>query len=151
MIYAVLFNSYLIMKNLISKIFMFVVIAAIGILFSSSTIFCPPGNYGESSLYPNPDDCRKFYECDNGMLSIYDCPDGTFFCSERGACDFANSPACSYRDCNMPDDNGETIHCCWATETGKKGEGVYLCSPCDGIMQFGLKCKLGQSGKCVKK
>ena len=89
------------MKNLISKIFMLVVIATIGILFSSSTPICPQGNPDITYLYPYPDDCRKFYECDNGMLSIYNCPDGLLFCTERGACEYADSPACSYGDCMM--------------------------------------------------
>ncbi len=49
---------------------------------------CPPPNDGAVALFPCPEDCSKFWECDNGNPVLMHCPDGLCYNSELQVCDF---------------------------------------------------------------
>ena len=59
---------------------------------------CPPIK-GESQpviLIPNPDNCSEFWECDNGVPILIECPDGLYFCSEKASCSWTWDPECVF-------------------------------------------------------
>lgn len=44
---------------------------------------------------PDPNDCHKFFECDNGMLKNFTCPDGLFFNPVLSVCDWKKPSSCN--------------------------------------------------------
>lgn len=61
--------------------------AAIMIFLSSSIIVCPPEGT-EVTVYPDPEDCASYYECDNGILIHSTCPEGLVFNPVYETCDW---------------------------------------------------------------
>ncbi|PSN35321.1 hypothetical protein C0J52_26087 [Blattella germanica] len=50
-------------------------------------------------LYPDSDNCSRFYECDNGHAVLMDCPANLYYCSELEACSYRDDGNCSYANC----------------------------------------------------
>ncbi|XP_067003843.2 chondroitin proteoglycan 2-like [Anabrus simplex] len=55
---------------------------------------CPPPGEGDIQLFPKPDNCSQYYECDNGKLLIMDCPPGLEFNAANRTCDYDWSANC---------------------------------------------------------
>lgn len=52
---------------------------------------CDPN---EPSLYPDPDDCTKFYQCSNGLEYLKSCPAGLHFNPFILVCDWPDVACC---------------------------------------------------------
>ena len=55
----------------------------------------------DNTYYTDPDDCRAYFEYDNGVKIKKCCPDGLLFCPELQACVFPGTPGCMF-DCLVP-------------------------------------------------
>ena len=53
----------------------------------SDGIECPTG-VTDVRYFPVPSDCRMYYECDNGKLYAFACPDGFYWNPELNYCDW---------------------------------------------------------------
>ena len=51
---------------------------------------------GTVALAPNYNDCSAYYVCDNGVLFAMSCPDGLYFCYEKGTCSWSWDPECKF-------------------------------------------------------
>ncbi|EFX88960.1 hypothetical protein DAPPUDRAFT_310994 [Daphnia pulex] len=64
----------------------------------TTTTFSPPVEFvcpSDNGLYPNPDDCKTFYQCTGGKPYIKTCPTGLYFNPETLVCDYLdNVPSC---------------------------------------------------------
>ena len=61
---------------------------------------CPPPPNHNITIIPNPNNCSSFFECDNGIAVEVGCPDGLYFCSEKGLCTWNWDPDCKF-DCTI--------------------------------------------------
>lgn len=52
---------------------------------------CDPN---EPSLYPDPDDCTKYYQCSNGLEYLRNCPAGLNFSPSELVCDWPAAAGC---------------------------------------------------------
>jgi len=52
-------------------------------------------------LYPYPDNCAQYYQCDNGDLTLRNCSPGLYFCPENAVCAWNWDPECTF-NCIMP-------------------------------------------------
>lgn len=79
---------------------------AIMIFLSSSIIVCPPEGT-EVTVYPDPEDCASYYECDNGILIHSTCPEGLVFNPVYETCDWDYNTDCGDRPVSghRPDKN----------------------------------------------
>ncbi len=55
---------------------------------------CPAYWPGYTVLLPNPEDCRSFFSCSNGVPILMHCPDGLYFDSKLGVCDWPANVLC---------------------------------------------------------
>ncbi len=54
-----------------------------------------PTQTGEATIYlPCPEDCNKFWECDNGWAVLQECPDGLHFNDYLDVCDWPEYAGC---------------------------------------------------------
>ncbi|CAG5121939.1 unnamed protein product [Candidula unifasciata] len=74
----------------------------------SLKVQCPK----QSGEFSYPGDCTKFYRCDNGQPTIFDCQAQLLFNPERGFCDWpqsVNTENCTRQDIIVTDASGESI------------------------------------------
>jgi hypothetical protein len=57
---------------------------------------CPPQVDGNLTLLSNPNNCSSYYECDNGVPVVMDCPSSLYFCSEKSTCTWIWEPDCTF-------------------------------------------------------
>jgi hypothetical protein len=57
---------------------------------------CPPQVDQNLTLISNPDNCSSYYECDNGVPVLMDCPATLYFCTEENACTWIWEPNCTF-------------------------------------------------------
>lgn len=60
---------------------------------SAITPNCPPDAL-ETTYYPYPDDCAKFWECFLGVATLNTCPDGLYFNPKIQSCDYLRNVDC---------------------------------------------------------
>ena len=48
-------------------------------MFFFAAVTCPEQNQDPSNLYPDPEDCSRFYQCGNGIAYRRNCAEGTLF------------------------------------------------------------------------
>eukprot|EP01054_Gregarina_sp_Poly1_P004468 Gregarina_sp_Poly_1__4467@NODE_2402_length_2178_cov_10_295595_g1529_i0_p1_GENE_NODE_2402_length_2178_cov_10_295595_g1529_i0NODE_2402_length_2178_cov_10_295595_g1529_i0_p1_ORF_typecomplete_len457_score24_38CBM_14/PF01607_24/3e06CBM_14/PF01607_24/3_2e10CBM_14/PF01607_24/1_1e10CBM_14/PF01607_24/6_2e06CBM_14/PF01607_24/2_4e11RNA_pol_RpbG/PF16992_5/0_41RNA_pol_RpbG/PF16992_5/31Pentapeptide_4/PF13599_6/85Pentapeptide_4/PF13599_6/54Pentapeptide_4/PF13599_6/25TFIIA_gamma_C/PF02751_14/5_1e02TFIIA_gamma_C len=62
----------------------------------------PPSENSNATLFPNTEDCSKYYMCDNaGQLLQMDCPAGLLYCSEKQVCAWDWDNECKFQDCKI--------------------------------------------------
>ncbi|XP_054724402.1 chondroitin proteoglycan 2-like isoform X1 [Uloborus diversus] len=59
-----------------------------------SSVSCPSRTSGTPVLIPHPDNCQKFYLCDNGTPYLRSCQSGLHFNSKIQACDYPENVNC---------------------------------------------------------
>jgi hypothetical protein len=57
---------------------------------------CPPQTDGNITFIANPDNCSSYYECDNGVPVLMDCPETLYFCTEKNICTWVWEPNCTF-------------------------------------------------------
>jgi hypothetical protein len=63
---------------------------------------CPPQIDGNLTLLSNPANCSSYYECDNEVAVLMDCPSTLYFCGEKATCTWIWEPGCTF-NCNILD------------------------------------------------
>lgn len=96
--------------NIMKKIFYSTAIVLAFLLCSSQTIVCPPTGY---SIYPDMEDCTAYYECDNGVLSHFECPDELLFNQDLATCDWSFIVDCDGRPIPEESGGGSDIYYYW--------------------------------------
>lgn len=56
---------------------------------------------------PNPDDCRKFFNCNGGIAFVGDCPVNLYFNPKNSRCDYQSNVECK----NPQDPDEEKVDC----------------------------------------
>ncbi len=99
---------------------------------------CPPPNDGAVALFPCPEDCSKFWECDNGNPVLHECPDGLWYCSELHACSPFWDFFCNFSHCGGGTGGGGdtggggtgggaiNLETCYETVTRVAGSGTHF-------------------------
>jgi hypothetical protein len=57
---------------------------------------CPDQVDKNVTFIVNPENCSNYYECDNGVPVLMECPDTLYFCIEKEACVWQWEPNCSF-------------------------------------------------------
>jgi hypothetical protein len=57
---------------------------------------CPPQIDGNLTLISNPENCSSYYECDNEVPVLMDCPSTLYFCKEKDSCTWIWEPGCNF-------------------------------------------------------
>lgn len=96
--------------NIMKKIFYFTAIVLAFLLCSGQTIVCPPTGH---SFYPDMEDCTAYYECDNGVLSHFECSAGLLFNAEMKTCAAPASVDCQERPIPEESGGGSDIYYYW--------------------------------------
>ena len=59
---------------------------------------CPPDDGETVVLIADPNNCQRFFECQNGMPVPMCCPAGLYYCSEKQTCAWIWDEECTF-DC----------------------------------------------------
>nr|XP_003702704.1 PREDICTED: peritrophin-1-like [Megachile rotundata] len=71
-----------------------VVLAALCVAAYGAEISCPPVNGVDVTILPNPEDCKTFYICNEGIPYLMNCPPGQEFNAELRVCDLPEQANC---------------------------------------------------------
>ena len=128
--------------NIMKKIFYFTAIVLAFLLCSSQTIVCPPTGH---SIYPDMEDRSAYYECDNGVLHHFECPDELLFNQDLGTCDWSFVVDCKGRPIPEDSEGGSDIYYYWKELKNQHCK----CLQSDGtyIYKTGTTCVTNGTGK----
>lgn len=88
-----------------------------------------------------PNDCKQFYRCANGKLSVQSCPAGTLFDNSLKVCNWADKVSCSTGSSNSIDSvSGTCLPSDDLTQIPGKCDAFYRCS--NGI-RYEQSCPAG--------
>ena len=79
------------MKKILTLIKLTVTAVAVTVLMGWGPV-CPPPGSGINPLFPNPDNCNQYFQCDNGVAILVSCPWGLWFCSRMESCTWSWNP-----------------------------------------------------------
>merc|ERR1712055_473084 len=65
----------------------------------------------EDGLYPDPEDCNKFYNCGHGTAWKQECQEGLVFNPNKGQCDFPDNYHCEGKPDPEPETDFEDYGC----------------------------------------
>ncbi|KZC13123.1 hypothetical protein WN55_05546 [Dufourea novaeangliae] len=72
-----------------------IIIAVITVFAAASpSVACPPKNEEKVTLLPNPDNCKTFYLCNEGVPILLECPVGLGFNPKLKVCDYLENINC---------------------------------------------------------
>lgn len=71
------------------KIFLLSIVLFVSVtsIFGQGLPNCPQGNSG-TVFFPNPNDCRGYFECSDGVLYWHNCPAGLYWNNSLQVCDW---------------------------------------------------------------
>ncbi|XP_029051176.1 peritrophin-1-like [Osmia bicornis bicornis] len=82
------------MKGVFQFLLTLVVLLLLVISVFANAVVCPPKNEADVTLLPNPDSCKTFYLCNDGIPYLMQCPDGLDFNPEERVCDLPEQANC---------------------------------------------------------
>jgi len=84
------------MKKILTLLKLTVTAVTVTVVMSSYIPVCPPPGWGGTTLFPNPEDCSQYFQCDNGIPVLISCPPDLYFCPQQEACAWAWDPGCTF-------------------------------------------------------
>ncbi|MDR1719816.1 MAG: chitin binding domain-containing protein [Dysgonamonadaceae bacterium] len=101
------------MKRVIKNVVLFMSIAVLSMVFTSSKPSCTGVESG--TFFPDPECCNKYYECWDNVAIRHECPEGLLWNNDLKFCDFPWSANDCYgteecdEDADDDDDDGGVI------------------------------------------
>jgi len=74
------------MKRVIKNVVLFMSIAVLSMVFTSTAPDCSRAESG--AFFPDPECCSKYYECLDNVAIQHECPAGLFWNNDLKCCDF---------------------------------------------------------------
>jgi hypothetical protein len=111
------------MKKLFSTIVMFVVL----VMASAATVSAICENDG---IFPSPDDCAKYINCQDGVAHELTCPAGLLFNPVTSTCDWAENVECAggSKQCyKNPNDGKNDGNCYLRQDSNGSGNYIQVC------------------------
>jgi len=88
------------MKKILTLLKLTVTAVTVTVVMSSSLPVCPHPASSDNPLFPNPDNCSQYFQCDNGIPVLVSCPPDLYYCSQLQSCTWPWDPNCTF-NCGM--------------------------------------------------